>query len=271
MAGSVTAVKRPSCDLCWTAHRQVEDGGWVPECDCDTPAGRLVLLSMEAAWAEGNLEAAGLFGREGDAAEQWLLPDNQPIFAELRRTVSEGAWPLLVGPPGSGKTYLAQILVIERAKKDAHLQAVNRRRGVGEKELEGYFTGRLIQWNELLLQIRSTYGRQSGDSEYSILEGLHEADPLVIDDLGAEYQKGGSSWAPAILQSLVEGRYRRRDGDGGGAVTIITTNLEPDQLKEHMDPRTFSRLTAMVQVIRLPKRDLRVLERDGMLPKVDGA
>ncbi|MCL2087489.1 MAG: ATP-binding protein [Oscillospiraceae bacterium] len=90
-----------------------------------------------------------------------------------------------------------------------------------------------------------------GENETDTLELLEEADLLVLDDLGAEFDSG---FYTATLYNLVNSRMNR------GTPTIINTNLDFKTLKTRYNDRIMSRLMTS-KVLLFFGRDIRILTK----------
>ncbi|MFI6986089.1 ATP-binding protein [Embleya sp. NPDC050154] len=75
-----------------------------------------------------------------------------------------------------------------------------------------------------------------------------DAGLLVVDDLGAAKH---SEWVEEINYRLINHRYDR------GAVTVVTSNLEPGPLKDSLGERVASRLREMCRRVSLKGDDRR--------------
>ena len=122
-----------------------------------------------------------------------------------------GLW--LMGDVGTGKTTLA--MLISRV-------ALERRRAVAIYSLP-----------RLLAEIRTTFDDGSQRSYTDLIDRLAAVDLLHLDDLGAERT---SEWVLEQLYSIINARYE------DGRAVVVTTNLEPPELREQIGARTVSRL-----------------------------
>lgn len=103
---------------------------------------------------------------------------------------------------------------------------------------------------QLLRKIRSSYGQENKHaamSEDDILTTLETVDVLFLDDLGADR---GTDWAAEIVLNLVEAR--------AGRATFYTTNLDAEQLNEHIGSRNFSKLMQDMRRLRIIGDDYRL-------------
>lgn len=147
------------------------------------------------------------------------------------------------GPPGTGKTYAATAL----AYRVLHGLPIFRRHSYEDKWL---IDGLPLTWIEvpyLMVRIRDTYNRNSGETERQIVDECVKSHVLLLDDLGAEKQ---TVFTGAALYSILSRRRNRR------RYTIITTNQGLDQIDE-WEPRIASRMSEMLHV-KLPNIDRRL-------------
>lgn len=88
----------------------------------------------------------------------------------------------------------------------------------------------------LLEDIRKSY---SSGGESGVIGRCQKARLLILDDLGAAYVKDDSrAWYEDIMWRLFDGR--------GDKKTLITTNLNPIELKSRLGGRCWSRLQEML-------------------------
>lgn len=129
---------------------------------------------------------------------------------------------VLFGPVGTGKTHAAVAALRARFALD-------------------YVTARFAPAVELLDELRP--GGPDG-----AMERAAAVDWLLLDDLGSER---ATDWTAERMYALVNRRWLDQ------RPIIATTNLDPDELKEH-DPRLYSRLMDGAAVLRLGGDDRRL-------------
>lgn len=128
---------------------------------------------------------------------------------------------LFTGVPGVGKSHLAM----------AMLQAVNQH----SKEMVSCL---FISMNDMFRLIKASFGnRESKYTELNMTDLLSKVDLLVLDDLGSESSfKRENREAGEYIQNVIFGVLNARQH------TIITTNLNNEQLEEIYNPKITSRI-----------------------------
>lgn len=131
-------------------------------------------------------------------------------------------WLLFEGPHGSGKTTLAVGLV---------KLALERGHGPVFRTVP-----------DVLDELRSSYDPDDPASHSGLMAALRGAELLVLDDLGAERMTG---WVEERMFQLLNARHNDRRG------TVITTNLEGEALAEHIGERSWWRIKAMANRVKV--------------------
>jgi DNA replication protein DnaC len=128
---------------------------------------------------------------------------------------------LLASPDvGIGKTHLA----IAAAREGVTLYCP----GIGEKMLAVWDMPSFVD------AVRHTYD-DGGTAD--LMLSVQEPVILVLDDIGTEHvNKEGKSWYQGLMFQIVNARWL------AGRATIVTTNLDVDDLWAWVGPRVFSRL-----------------------------
>ena len=134
-----------------------------------------------------------------------------------------GLW--LTGSFGTGKTALA--MIVSKAAIDAGRSVA------------------IYSCPRLLSVIRESI---DGDGVLPFLDRLASVDLLHIDDLGAEHR---TEWVLEQLYTIINARYEDERS------TLVTSNLGPDELAEHLGERTVSRLEQMCELLAVWGNDQR--------------
>ena len=118
-------------------------------------------------------------------------------------------------------------------------------------EFDNYYHGfpYFVSAPELLLEIRSTFGGRSKNSEEGIIRKFSDKPVLLMDDLGAE---NASDWAVSVIFLLIDRRYNNE------LQTFITSNYNLNELASRLDDRISSRIAEMCEVLKMSGSDRRL-------------
>jgi len=137
-------------------------------------------------------------------------PNIVKYINNLRTARKKGLGLILYGENGSGKSALAAIIA-----------------------REAYLAGFTVFWTGCNDYKAAVFSREEFDEYTTIVERAQEVDFLVIDDMGKEY-RGKSEFMESEIDNLIRKRVLN------GCVTIVTTNLKPERMKEEYTPSTIS-------------------------------
>lgn len=143
---------------------------------------------------------------------------------------------ILSGNPGVGKTHIAVSI---------------------KKALSKDYTTLFLKSTELLAFIRQAYDGAL-HTEQDVFDICKDVDLLVIDDLGAEYDRGNANetWASDVIYKVLDSRL--------GKSTVITTNYTETGLVEKYGlngERIRSRMFDNAETVRIIGRDRRKEKR----------
>ena len=164
---------------------------------------------------------------------------NDKAIRECRSYQNGGL--VLFGATGCGKTHLAVSVMRERLKNNIS--------SLIEREWRPGYTympeqSQFITIPDLLLEIRSSFGDDSGRTEEQVIDHYSTIPFLVLDDMGSEKT---TEFSITTLYIIID----RRDRDL--LPTVITTNLSSQETEERLDARIASRLAGWKNIrINMP-------------------
>ncbi len=134
--------------------------------------------------------------------------------------------------------------------------------GTGKSFLSGCIAKELLQTGHSVIYFSSaglfdTLARYSFDAKaketlYNFYKDLYNCDLVIIDDLGTELT---NSFVTSQLFTCLNERYLRRKA------TIISTNLNLEDLQDRYSDRIFSRLTSNFTICKLSGPDIRMYKK----------
>jgi DNA replication protein DnaC len=148
---------------------------------------------------------------------------------------AKGQGLVISGPTGTGKTHL----VVGIAK------------GIISQHLRGVKFIDVGVWASDFV-----YGSRSFDEKKKTIEGMKNAEVLVLDDLGAEKELSSKATAIGAIQLILKHRYNQT------RPTIITTNLNQTELSEYIGQRVWSRVRGKSMFLNLTGYDHRTANRN---------
>ncbi len=225
------------------ACKECRDTGWVPV-ERGGVAGVRPCVCRRERELRYRLQQAGIPPRFLDAEFETFHPihesqayalDLAVQFARAYPQVESGLF--WVGPTGVGKTHLAVAVLKALAQRDVPVL--------------------FCDCNELLTQLRRSYGREASVSEADLIRPLVETEVVLLDDLGAHR---ASEWVFDVLFSVINYRYNHRKP------LLVTSNLIVDRpgedvrslLVSRLSQRVYSRLAEMCLIVEVRGPDYRV-------------
>lgn len=127
---------------------------------------------------------------------------------------------IVVGPPGTGKTYFCSAVLDSLAIKNISLRAYNERK--------------------LLRKVRNSISDLTRGDYLETLHLLIDDDFIILDDVGSS---GHTAWREEILMETIDIRYESTKP------TLITSNLSQEEFYKTYGPRITSRLFAKENTI----------------------
>ena len=85
------------------------------------------------------------------------------------------------------------------------------------------------------------------------MERVLNCDLLILDDLGAEF---ATAYSQSVLYQVINDRMTE------GRATIISTNLDPDQIGRRYSAQIMSRLEGEFELLPFTGQDIRLLKRE---------
>lgn len=160
----------------------------------------------------------------------------------------------LVGPPGTGKTWTVAHYVANRVEETVRRQPDPRRAELLWVDGDVARDARLawVNWHD---QVEDLHRRRFDDVWVARLTAWWEDVPmLVLDDLGRERFEGAKDPARAVLEQVLDTRYRQR------RPVIWTSNLESKEaLEAYYHHALVSRILGTWPPMATDGQDMRLL------------
>lgn len=220
----------PADEIC-AQHGPYDPQMWLRRLNC-----RACELACDAHTARSNreeyrdkcLRSSGLVGWTKRATFDTFdaaLPAQRSAVEACKAFVTTGGdTPMLLGPPGTGKTHLASAMVNHLICERGMSAAIHSAR-------------------EIVKMLRAAWGKKHVDEEESesqVLKSLGYLRLLVIDEVGVGF---GSESELVQLFDVIDLRYRLE------RPTVIVSNLPAGELKPAIGERAFDRLREGARVI----------------------
>jgi DNA replication protein DnaC len=175
----------------------------------------------------GNIEKRGI---PEDCQRQFT--EAKAYAANLGRHIQNGDGLILSGHVGTMKTTLAVAIL----------------RQLVEEKGQGYF----IPMVSLLDNLNNSSGKNKDGGAVLLIDRIRTTPLLILDDLGAEYDH---TWVQAKVDAIITERYNRMRS------TIITSNLDRDDIRDRYQQRIYDRLRATNQLITFHGSSLRTTQK----------
>lgn len=156
------------------------------------------------------------------------------------------------GDVGVGKSHMA--IALMRAYITELVPVYDERKKEYYLHEDEYVEPIFIEVPELLLRIRDTYNENSTETEKDIVEHFARTPFLVLDDLGSEK---ASEFSTLMLYLIINRRCT------SGKTTIITSNLNLDEIEDRLSDRISSRIKGMCCVMNIAGHDRRYERKTG--------
>lgn len=238
-----------TCSQCGQSTRHyfnLETGRWTMPNGCAN-CQRLAVLGKMNSFLPDILKQRGLHRRHLNAS----LPD---LSKRLQDAAQEPRGLYLHGAVGTGKTYALAALMRAEAEAmpptERPYESGDGYRGLQYSlpEIDEYPI--FVSVPRFLLSIRSTFHRHGEMTEEDVIRRYAGAvGTLYLDDIGAEQ---ATDWARQAIYLLLDERYAEERR------TIISGNLDLDDLARRLDDRVASRIAGMCRVLKLDGRDRRL-------------
>ena len=177
----------------------------------------------------------------------------QNIEAKIWERATTADSMFIHGPAGTGKSYLAAALIGEQVRGFTPIIIAGHTPGYNPHFRVIKFDTReapsFISVPDLLLNIRSTFQKDSEATEEGVIDNLSTDRPQIFDDLGVEKT---SEWSLQTLYTIIDRRYREEQR------TIFTSNLSLGDIGVKLGDRIASRIAGMCRVIELKGKDRRI-------------
>lgn len=145
----------------------------------------------------------------------------------------------LTGAPGLGKTFLSACIASVVSEKGYSVVYDTVRDVIANFE-------------------EARFGRRGEQEEAeSEVRRILRCDLLILDDLGTEMS---TSFSVSVIYDILNTRLRE------GRSTVVSSNLDPEELARRYSPQIASRLTGSFEYLRFYGQDIRLQKKSGKKP-----
>jgi DNA replication protein DnaC len=141
-------------------------------------------------------------------------------FCQAMNKGSAPYWISYLGGTGIGKTHLSKEIFRYVDNHYSHTELYQRR------------DGSYSNYRECIFMDCRKLAKMARNGEYDSITNLSNVYFLVLDDLGAAYDRNG--YIASVYDELINDRL--------GKWTVITSNLDAEEISEQLDARIASRL-----------------------------
>jgi DNA replication protein DnaC len=170
----------------------------------------------------------------------------EAVADQCKRSVMGKHGLYLGGDVGRGKSWLAVAVLMNLILTTEASEEVRRKLMRDIDKFRELYRFVYVPW--LLIQIKSSYGKNDYQAEEEIIKEYTGVPVLLLDDLGVERP---TDWVREKLNIIVDFRNNR------GLKTIYTSNKMPQELQERLDERITSRIFQRCEIIHLTGPDRR--------------
>lgn len=134
--------------------------------------------------------------------------------------------------------------------------------GTGKSFLSGCIANELLKSGHSVIYFSSaglfdtlshyTFDIKAKESLYNFYEDLYNCELVILDDLGTEMT---NTFVASQLFSLLNERHLRQKA------TIISTNLNLEEIRDRYSDRVFSRITSNYTLCKLSGTDIRIYQK----------
>lgn len=222
-------------------YGQIGDGKPFPlVCDCEKEKENREFAEGGEMWKKDMINRSGVGGRfrDNSLGTMNVLKGQESAFCaavEFVKDYTAGKKPkglVIVGPVGSGKTFLAAAIIhdVIMSMPVSRENQIRGLRGIAIGTPDAMFYSTVELYNDMRHE-QSKYA----DDAVDVINAVKRKPLIVLDDIGAEKP---SEWTRERLYEIVDYRYRNE------LPTIVTSNIFGETLKEFLSERIHDRLKA---------------------------